>query len=212
MEGIPRTIHYCWFGHGEKSKLMKECMESWGKYCPDWEIVEWNEDNFDVDFCPYAEKAYRAKKYGFLADAARLKIIYEHGGVYLDTDVELRNSLDELMGNDAWFGYGSDTEINTGSGFGAVPRHPFVKKLLDQYLTRDAAMPFEVCTVLDTMVFKSTFSEFASNHDVRQELDGVLVINDIWRYVIHHYTNTWMPSWKRAASKIQAYAKKIINK
>lgn len=198
---IPKIIHYCWFGHGEKSDLIKKCMESWKKYCPDWEIIEWNEDNFDVKFCPYAEMAYKEKRWGFLSDAARLKIIYEHGGVYLDTDVELINYLDELLVNDAWFGYGSATEINTGSGFGAVANHPFIFKLLNQYLSFASDKRFEVCTVLDTKVFKKEFPTFAANHDVRQQFEGILIIENIWHYVIHHYTNTWMTRRQKLMSK-----------
>ena len=167
---IPKVIHYCWFGRGKLTPLMEQCVASWTKYCPDWEIVRWDEDNFDVNFCPYAAKAYRAKRYGFLSDAARLKIIYENGGVYLDTDVELRCPLDELLENDAWFGYGSSTEINTGSGFGAVKGHPFVKELLDHYTELTDQDKFEVCTVFDTKVFKRIFPEFAADHDVRQDL------------------------------------------
>lgn len=116
--GIPKIIHYCWFGKGEKSILIKKCMNSWKKYCPDWEIVEWNEDNFDVDFCAYSSNAFKKKKYAYCSDVARLKIIYENGGIYLDTDVELLAPLDDLLENKAWFAYGTNTEINTGSGFG----------------------------------------------------------------------------------------------
>ncbi|MBQ4264933.1 MAG: hypothetical protein IJB85_05425 [Clostridia bacterium] len=78
---IPRVIHYCWFGYGEKTELMKRCMESWKKYCPDWKIVEWNEDNFDVSLCPYTEKAYREKRWAFLSDVARLFVVLEWGGI-----------------------------------------------------------------------------------------------------------------------------------
>ena len=77
---IPKIINYCWFGRGEKSDIMKNCIASWKKFCPDWDIVEWNEDNFDVNFCPYAAKAYKERRYGFLSDAARLAIIYNTGG------------------------------------------------------------------------------------------------------------------------------------
>jgi hypothetical protein len=199
---IPKIIHYCWFGHGEKSELMKHCMETWRKYCPDWQIIEWNEDNFDVNFCPYASKAYNEKRYGFLADAARLKIIFEHGGVYLDTDVELKCSLDELLDNEAWFGYGQETEINTGSGFGAVKGNWLVEKLLEQYLTFTAEQPFEVCTKVDTQVFQQHFPNYAANYTVRQEYNGILILDNIWHYVIHHYTGTWMTKRQRFVTKL----------
>ncbi len=195
---IPKIIHYCWFGKGEKTCLMERCIGSWKKYCPDWQIIEWNEENFDVDFCPYAAKAYKEKRYGFLADAARLKIIYENGGVYLDTDVELKHSLDELLENEAWFGYGQETEINTGSGFGAVRGHWIVKLMLEQYLDFSKDQPYEVCTKVDTRVFREHFPDYAGDHTVRQEYQGILILNNIWHYVVHHYTGTWMTKRQRA--------------
>lgn len=191
---IPKTIHYCWFGHGEKSELIQKCISSWRQYCPDWEIIEWNEDNFDVTFCPYAEKAYTEKRYGFLTDAARLKIVYDHGGVYLDTDAELVNALDELLDNGAWFSYGTDTEINTGSGFGAVKGHPFIRKLLDNYLSLSQSDRFIVCTERDTAIFRSEFPEFLGNKWLRQDQRlnaDILILWDIWKYTNHHYTGTW---------------------
>lgn len=211
---IPKVIHYCWFGHGEKSELMKQCMESWKKFCPDWQIIEWNEENFDVNFCPYASRAYAQKRYGFLSDAARLEIIYKEGGVYLDTDVELRRSLNDLLENAAWFGYGSATEINTGSGFGAVKGHPFIRKLRDHYFMIPDKAPFEVCTVFDTRIFKEEFPDFAADHDVRQKFGDVLIIENIWHYVIHHYTNTWMTKRQRFLSRSKAFnfVKKLVKK
>ena len=208
---IPKVIHYCWFGRGEKSELMKKCMESWKVHCPDWEIIEWNEDNFDPNFCPYTAKAYKEKRWGFLTDAARLKIIYEHGGVYLDTDVELRHPIDELLDNGAWFGYGSTTEINTGSGFGAVAGHPLIKKLLDHYLSI-RPLRYTVCTKFDTRIFHQEFPDFAGDHDVRQKFDDVLIIENIWHYVIHHYTNTWMSPWQKLTnkSKLWRFLRKLL--
>lgn len=199
-------IHYCWFGRGEKSDLIKKCMDSWRKFCPDYQIIEWNEDNFNVNFCPYASKAYNEKRWGFLSDVARLQIIYQYGGVYLDTDVELLQPIDDLLKNEAWFAYGSLSEINTGSGFGSVKGNFFVEKLLAQYCSFSEDKKLEVCTVLDTRVFQREFPDFAANHDIRQEYNGILIINDIWRYVIHHYTNTWMTKRQRWMSKSKLVA------
>ena len=196
-------IHYCWFGKGEKPQLILECIESWKKYCPDYEIMEWNEDNFDINCCPYAFKAYSQKRYGFLSDVARLKIIYENGGIYLDTDVELRRSLDELLNNGAWFAYGTATEINTGSGFGAVVGHKYIEKLLKQYLDFDKKQSFELCTRLDTQVFKTEFKDFAGNHSITQKFDDILIINNIWHFVIHHYTGTWQTKAQKLFTKMR---------
>ena len=87
---IPKTIHYCWFGGGEKSKLIQKCIKSWKRFCPDYPIVEWNESNFPLASAPpYVKQAYEAKKWAYVADYARLKILFDNGGVYMDTDVEL---------------------------------------------------------------------------------------------------------------------------
>ncbi len=94
---IPKKIHYCWFGRGEKSKKIKKCIESWRKYCPDYEIVEWNEDNFDVYQNAYTKYCYDNKKYAFLSDYARLLIVYFEGGIYYDTDVEVIKPINDLL-------------------------------------------------------------------------------------------------------------------
>ncbi len=99
---IPRKIHYCWFGRGEKPRLAQKCIASWKKYCPDYEIIEWNEDNFDVNRNAYTQMCYKEKKYAFLTDYLRLLIVEEHGGIYFDTDVEAVRSFDELLDNPAF--------------------------------------------------------------------------------------------------------------
>lgn len=94
---IPKVIHYCWFGGKEKPELVKKCIDSWKKYCPDWEIYEWNETNFDISLVVYMKEAYEMKKWAFVSDVARLMIIYLNGGVYLDTDVELTGSIETWL-------------------------------------------------------------------------------------------------------------------
>lgn len=135
---IPKKIHYCWFGGNEKPEKAKKCIESWRKYCPDYEIIEWNEANFDVNQNGYTRMCIEEKKYAFLSDYARLVIIEEHGGVYFDTDVEVLRSIDDLLNHEAFFGFENDEYINTGVGFGAVAHHKSVgtlKKAYDSYLS-----------------------------------------------------------------------------
>lgn len=103
---IPRKIHYCWFGHGEMSELEKKCIESWKRLCPNYEIIRWDEDNFDVNSIQYTQQAYNCKKFAFVSDYARLDIIYRYGGIYLDTDVELLKPLDSLLQEQAFMGFG----------------------------------------------------------------------------------------------------------
>ena len=130
---IPKIIHYCWFGQNPKPSLLHRCLASWKKYCPDYEIIEWNEDNFDLNCCNYVREAYDAKKWAFVTDYARLKIVYDHGGIYLDTDVELLKSFDDLLDYPSFFGFEDGQSVNTGLGFGAEKGNPIVEDMLRGY-------------------------------------------------------------------------------
>lgn len=128
MERIPKIIHYCWVGGANKPKSVQYCIDTWKKYCPDYEIIEWNEDNYDFSKNQYMKEAYNSKKWGFVPDYARLDIIYQHGGIYMDTDVEMVASLDSLLEYEGFFGFENTGNgqfyVNCGHGFGAVPNHP----------------------------------------------------------------------------------------
>ena len=130
---IPKTIHYCWFGGKEKPKLAQKCIRSWKKYCPDYEIIEWNESNFDVYQNAYTTFLYDNKKYAFLSDYVRLKVIYKYGGIYFDTDVEVIKNIDELLSQKAYFGFETNEYVNTGLGFGAEENSPVIKKMIEEY-------------------------------------------------------------------------------
>lgn len=111
---IPKKIHYIWFGKNPLPKLAIKCIESWKKYCPDYEIIQWNEDNFDINMCDYMKEAYEAKKWAFVSDYARLYVLTKYGGVYMDTDVELQKPLDSFLSCEAFSGFESSGEIPTG--------------------------------------------------------------------------------------------------
>lgn len=130
---IPKRIHYCWFGRGEKPKLAKKCIASWKKFCPEYEIIEWNEDNFDLDYNGYTRYCYDNKKWAFLSDFVRLVVVAEHGGLYFDTDVELLKSPDELLQYGAFYSFENDSNINTGEGFGAEAGHRTVVAMKQLY-------------------------------------------------------------------------------
>lgn len=151
---IPKKIHYCWFGGNEKSKLAKKCINSWKKYCPDYEIIEWNESNFDVTKNDYLKFCYENKKWAFLSDLARLMIIYSEGGIYFDTDVEMIKNIDFLLEYKAFFGFENRKNIATGLGFGAIAHHSVVKIMIDQYeyLQRDKNKKYTLlkCPQLNT--------------------------------------------------------------
>ena len=130
---IPKIIHYCWFGGNPKTMLIKKCIKSWKKYCPDYEIIEWNESNFDLNCCDYVKEAYESKKWAFVTDYARLKIINDNGGIYLDTDVELLKPLDKFLKYDSFFGYEDKKHIATGLGFGSIKNNPILRALMNDY-------------------------------------------------------------------------------
>ena len=111
---IPKTIHYCWFGGNPLPELAQKCIESWKKYCPDYEIKRWDETNFDLDYNDYVREAYEAKKWAFVTDVVRLYALVTYGGIYMDTDVEVLKPLDELLDYEAVSGFESESRIPTG--------------------------------------------------------------------------------------------------
>lgn len=130
---IPKVIHYCWFGRNPMPDRYKQWMESWRKYCPDYEIRQWSENNYDITKNAYMYEAYQNQKWGFVPDYARLDIIYEHGGIYLDTDVELVQSLDDMLYQKGFAGFERETSIALGLGFGASKGLPIIKEMRDVY-------------------------------------------------------------------------------
>lgn len=133
---IPKRIHYCWFGRGAKGEKEEKCIESWKKYCPDYEFVEWNEDNFDINYNSFVKEAYDNKKYAFVSDVVRLFALYNYGGIYMDTDVELVKSPDEFLSHKAFSGFESNNWIPTGLMAGEKG-FPLFKEFLDYYDDRN---------------------------------------------------------------------------
>ena len=176
---IPKKIHYCWFGGNPLPKSAKKCIESWKKFCPDYEIVEWNEKNFDYNSCKYAAQAYAAKKWAFVSDYARFKILYENGGLYFDTDVELIKSPDEVVSCGNFMGMEKNEEsllsfdipcgVNPGLGLGAEPNLELYKEILDFYNSLEFINPDGTFNC-KTVVYYTT--EILLKH-------GLKAINDI---------------------------------
>ncbi len=156
---IPKIIHYCWFG---KNRMSEECLaniESWKKYCPDYEIKRWDESNYDVAKCKYMKQAYDAQKWGFVSDYARLDVVYSYGGIYLDLDVEMLRPWDDLLGYDLFCGFESNEAVAFGLGFGAKRHHHIIKKIMDLYEKMDFQMGVHSdylipCPVYQTRVLK----------------------------------------------------------
>ena len=134
---IPKIIHYCWVGRSPKPKSVLHCIESWRKYCPDYKIIEWNEDNYDFTKNKYMKQSYEKRKWGFVPDYARLDIVYNYGGIYLDTDVEIISNIDHLLDNIAFMSFENTGDgeyfVNCGQGFGAEPNNEVIGLMRDYY-------------------------------------------------------------------------------
>lgn len=134
---IPKIIHYCWFGRGEMPELTKKCIASWHEYMPDWEYKLWNEDCFDVNSVAYAKEAYEAKKYSFVSDYVRLEALHAEGGVYLDTDVEVFKSFEDLLHFDAFAGFEGSKHLPVGTCVMASKANGlWVEEMLGEYKSR----------------------------------------------------------------------------
>lgn len=158
-EKIPAKIHYCWFGKKEIPSYLQKYMDTWKRQCPDYEIIRWDENNYDVTKNPYMKEAYESEKWGFVPDYARLDIIYHEGGIYLDTDVEVLQPLDCLRRDDAFFCFNAYGQVNAGVGFGSVENNEFIKTLRDVYdnlhfYREDKTINDTTCVRYQTPVFK----------------------------------------------------------
>lgn len=211
---IPKTIHYCWFGHGEKPKLAQKCIASWKKYCPDYEIIEWNEDNFDVNMNGYTKMCYEQKKYAFLSDYARLLVVEKYGGIYFDTDVELVKSIDELVHYEAFFGFETNEYVASGLGFGSEQNGQVIRAMIDEYKPLlNGTSGTRGCPRLNT----AALIKLGLLQNGRMQIVGNAIIlpcdylnpyesstgrlrKTNHTISIHWYSASWMSSWQRLRS------------
>lgn len=154
---IPKKIHYMWLGRKTIPQKLHKCIDRWKQFCPDYEIIEWNEDNYDFNKHPYMKDAYKEGAYGFVPDYARLDILYSQGGFYMDTDVELKKSLDGLRYQEAFCSVEKWQVLNFGGLSGAVPRHAMIKKFLEArediyFINSDGTHNKNTCGFYDTRV------------------------------------------------------------
>ncbi len=207
---IPKVIHYCWFGNGEKPELVRRCMRSWSQYCPDYEIIEWNESNWDVNQYTYAKQAYEQKKFAFVSDVARLDIIYNHGGIYLDTDVELKQSIDQLLTHEVVFAFESQVAINSGLGFCAIANSEIVKSALMAYKNRNFLLPGGGCdyTTTPNIITKAirNYLPALMMTGQTQIFDNTLFLGclDYHPFAAHHCSGLWgsQEEWQLRADSL----------
>lgn len=168
---IPKIIHYCWFGHTKKSKLIEKCINSWLVYFLVWKIIEWNEDNYDVNKSSYTKEAYEEKKFAFVSDVVRLEVLYTYGGIYLDTDVEIfeYSPLQKYLDKKMILCFENEKAINTGILFGVELQSKNVRKLLSDYHYRHFQLKdgfdLTVNTKRKEPIIKEMFPELEWNNE-----------------------------------------------
>lgn len=229
---IPKVIHYCWFGRNPKPEMMQRCIASWKKYCPDYEIIEWNEDNFDISQNAYAREAYERKKWAFVTDYARLWIVYHHGGIYLDMDVEVIKSFDQLLSDSAFFGFEDEKSVNTGLGFGAEKGNPVVEAMLRDYASIHFTHPDGSCDLLPCPVRNTAAiaqylpahilpgavvrTEYASFYPPEYfcplSADGISLKKTKHTHTIHWFSATWLSKEEQVVHRYRIFRGKCEKK
>ena len=227
-EEIPKIIHYCWFGKKEKPSLIKKCIKSWKEILVDYEIIEWNEENFDLSINDFVKEAYQSRKFAFVSDFVRIHSLYHYGGIYLDTDVEVYKPFDHLLQHDSFWGFEQANYIAT-STIGAKKNHPFIKLFLDSYKNQNFIHSdgrfHEVTNV-------SIATEMLENRGLvkngfYQEIKniGVIYPQDYFSpydyincqtqktnntHAIHYYFKSWLPLSTRIKSQFKKVLVRII--
>ena len=217
---IPKIIHYCWFGGNIPAKFEKY-IDQWRKKCPDYELKLWNEDSFDLNSAEYLKKAVKAGRWAFVADYVRLAALYQYGGIYLDTDVELLANFDSLLDQKLVFGFETSRQIN-GAIILAEKENPFIREVLDVY----EGFLFEGKDIVETMIpipyvlSRMVEQKGAVLNGKTQTVDGITLLSRDYFYplafegegrcftkntiAIHQYAG----SWSNSITKIDVFLKK----
>ena len=215
---IPKKIHYCWFSGNPLPEYLIRCIESWKKICPDYEIIRWDESNYDIEKSTYMKQAYQEKKWGFVPDVARLDILYNEGGIYLDTDVELIRNLDDLLYQEAFSGVEKWGNVNMGGCSGTVPHNPIIKDLLEfrrneLFVLKDGSLNQTTCGYYET---KPLILKGMKPDNTIQEIENLTIYSSDFfhpydymsgethvtenTFSIHHFNGGWLDK-KSAAER-----------
>ncbi|MGL4850144.1 MAG: glycosyltransferase family 32 protein [Clostridium sp.] len=213
-----RKIHYCWFGKGKLPDLALKCIASWRKYCPDYEIIEWNEENFNINSNEYVKEAYENKKYAFVSDYVRLYALYKYGGIYMDTDVELLKELDSYLKEEAFSGFERIDAIPTGI-MGCKQGNKIFKEFLAYYdnkkfVKEDGSL--DITTNVEIITNICLDKGLILNNE-EQNIEGFkLYKKEIFcpknpetgkieltneTVAIHHFSGSWIPKHKKLKKK-----------
>lgn len=225
---IPKIIHYCWFGKNEKPPIVKKCIESWKRVLVDYEIKEWNEDNFNIDDNTFVRQAYDAKKFAFVSDYVRVYALYNYGGIYLDTDVEIFKNFDDLLDNESFWGFEEKNFIAT-STIGSCKYNKFLKLFLESYSQKSF---IKDDGSIDTLTNVAIVSKMMESIGVKlngcyQKIEEIGVFypqeyfspydyincymkNSENTYAVHHYYKSWLPINTRIKTIIKKNLARII--
>lgn len=207
---IPKIIHYCWMSGDAYPELVEKCIASWKRIMPDYKIIEWNSKNFDYCSNDYAKQAYDVKKWAFVSDYVRLKVLYEYGGIYLDSDIEVFKRFDDLLENKAFTGFENKESIGPWL-LASEPRNPLFKEFLDDYDNRVFLLEnkrFDLTpnpVILTNILYKHGFE---CNGEL-QKLKDITIYPKVYfcpkdfatgkvdfsinNYCIHYFNGGWLP-------------------
>ena len=228
---IPKILHYCWFGGKPLPMEAKKMIDTWKKNCPDYELKEWSESNFNINCCSYVREAYDSKKWAFITDYVRLKVIYDYGGIYMDTDVEVCKNLDGLLKWDAFSGFESDKDIPTGT-MGSVAGNEWIGYLLSYYDQRHFILEdgsLDLTTNVSTITrmtkekyninLNNEFQIFGNNMALypfeflcaKYHSDGTLFVTEN-TYTSHHFAGSWLPKDLKFRHKLKLFLYNFFGK
>lgn len=227
---IPKIIHYCWFGKNDLSESAKKCIASWKNKCSDYIIIEWNEDNFDINTNMYIKAAYEKKKWAFVSDYVRLYALVNYGGIYLDTDVEIVKKFDiQLLSNTAFLGFEDEKSISTGI-MGCEKNCLFFKKILDSYSSRKFILENgqeDMTTNVDLITNFCIKEGFEINNSTQKKNGILLLSKDFFSpkdnitgnisitentYTIHYFSGSWLPKIEQNFIKLQNKLSQFLGK
>lgn len=225
MNKIPKKIHFCWLSGEEYPELIQRCMDSWQRVLPDYEIKCWNTENFDVNICRYTREAFQAGKYAFVSDYVRLYALYNEGGIYLDSDIEVLKSFDDLLHNTAFTGFEQNDRVVAAWIFGSEKGNPIFKEFLDYYGNRGFLLPNgEYDLTPNTVpITNICVKNGLQPNGKEQKLDSITVYprdffcpynraTEEWNitghtYTVHYFNGAWI---SREKKQIIAKRKQII--
>ena len=218
---IPKIIHYCWFGRKPKPEKVIEYINTWKEHCPDYEIIEWNEDNFDVCSLVYTREAYEMKKFAFVSDVCRLYALSQMGGIYMDTDVELLKSFDSLLHYSSFLGKEMPYKLSTAV-IGASSSTQWVKDFLQTYNSKHFIWKFgKLNTIENTALLTSFFNQKYPLYEDEVTVFDIEYLSAKYfstgkyhitpnTFAVHHFSGSWLQKKQSYVNRIAAMIKRYF--